>query len=131
VPGPRRVGTVNTTLLSVAAIRAARAWAVGQESNGDAPLLLRWNGTAWRKVVPPAGIGSATLTDVSFHGAKRGWAVGQTGQAPVVLRWADGEWTSDPPAEGSARMAAVEVLAGRTVAVGVLGSQPYPVERCD
>jgi hypothetical protein len=131
-PAPSGIGTYNTALFDVAAVRAGRAWAVGQESNGAAALLLRWGGGSWRRVAVPAHITS--LVDVSFKG-RHGWAVGRSPEDPIALRWGDGTWTEDPPpapVDTTLRMAAVAVGAGgRAVAVGVAGSRPAPFERCD
>jgi hypothetical protein len=129
---PGSIGTYNTALYDVAAVRSGRAWAVGQESNGEAALVLRWNGAAWRRVRVAAHITS--VWGVSFRG-RRGWAVGRSERGPIALRWDAGAWTNDPPPEPldtSMTMAAVDVATGgRTIAVGSVGSLAAPYERCD
>ena len=45
-------GHLSDALSGVSAISATDAWAVGYASSrtGQQPLILHWNGTAWRQV---------------------------------------------------------------------------------
>ncbi len=47
----------------VAATSTRNAWAVGQAATGTAPLILRWNGKAWKRVRSPAAGHNLTEAD--------------------------------------------------------------------
>jgi hypothetical protein len=63
-------------------VSSSNAWAVGHYYNTAAaePLILHWNGSAWKRVASPDPGGSATDTvlygvlvlDTSFWGSRRG-----------------------------------------------------------
>lgn len=79
------------------------AWAVGwtRESGAKVPLVLRWNGTRWRRSTVPSGNGELTAVDVQGNGDV--WAVGVGGTpmtSPLVLHRDDTGWhdaTPPPP----------------------------------
>jgi len=65
----------------VSAVSATDAWAAGYytKSTGVAePLILHWNGTAWKKVTTPAPSGGRynSLYGVSAVSATDAWAAG-------------------------------------------------------
>src|ERR1035441_6029985 len=65
----------------VAATSASSAWAVGARADADGnskPVILRWNGTAWKQV-PSPDLGPpvpAGLDGVAATSADSAWAVG-------------------------------------------------------
>ena len=78
------------TLESVEAVSPTLAWAFGMRrlSNGSLrPLILKWNGSTWARVVEPGGYywleGSTTVP-----GSTRIWAAGSIDdeEVPVVIR---------------------------------------------
>jgi len=99
VPSPTPGG--GTTLFGVAAVSARRAWAVGLTGEGTSltkTLILRWNGTTWKKVPAPAPRASSGLSGVAATSAGRAWAVGFTtnrsreGSRTLILRWNGRAW---------------------------------------
>jgi hypothetical protein len=78
------------SLAGVAAISRHRAWAVGTTTKGR-DLILRWDGTTWRRV-RVAGSGGR-LTGVAVHGTRHAWAVGATNHGRAqILRWNGKHW---------------------------------------
>ena len=72
-------------LRGVAAISPDVAWAVGT-LDFTHPLLLRWDGTAWRLVAPPTSAGYLeAITRVP--GSHELWAVGNSAPDPLILRY--------------------------------------------
>ncbi len=61
-------------LTSVTATSARNAWAVGDSSHysTDRPLVMHWNGTAWKNVPVPPGI--SYLDSVAATSARNAWA---------------------------------------------------------
>jgi hypothetical protein len=81
---------ISGTLSGVAATSASNAWAVG--SSGAKPLIVRWNGTAWKQVPSPAPANS-TLSGVAATSATSAWAVGSTGTGKSLIeRWNGTAW---------------------------------------
>ena len=68
VPGP-----VYGSLGDVAATSAANAWAVGYSAHG--PLILHWNGAAWKRVPLPAAAGRGGFAGVAATSATNAWAI--------------------------------------------------------
>ncbi len=99
----------GTGLSSVSVTSPSNAWAVGSyPTSADAlgseprPMILHWNGSAWRRVpLPkmaiPAGDG-AWLTGVSATSASNAWALG-TG---FILHWNGRSWSQVPSAPARA-----------------------------
>ena len=86
-------------LFAVAATSAGRAWAVGGTSVTEptsGTLILRWNGTVWRRVRSPSPRGGPNLFGVAAASANTAWAVGGTTSSTpgrvVILRWNDTTW---------------------------------------
>jgi len=104
VPSP---ASASGGLLNAVAVTSARsAWAVGQTGallgSKPAPLIERWNGTAWRRVPSPDPPGGGIVGGVAVTSARSAWAVGQTGgvfsQRPktLILRWNGEVWRRVP-----------------------------------
>lgn len=108
----------NVASLDAMAVAATNdVWAVGQKAGppyhaphdpgtryqGELPLTMHWDGSAWAKVpVPPSPGHSATLDAVSSRGAET-WAVGwyERGlpreplrRGPIALRWDGERWVA-------------------------------------
>jgi hypothetical protein len=108
-------------LMGVAAISPTKAWAVGEGTpsggQGQVPLLLRWNGTGWRRVGRAAFAGTGTLRGVSATSGRDVWAVGaaQTGPSSrTLIEHFDGvAWsvTPSPSPDTSAQLSAVTAIS--------------------
>jgi hypothetical protein len=102
VKGHAPTGATNTWLTAVSADSATGAWAAGyyfNASNVEKPLLLRWNGTAWKTVNSPAPSGAqqTQLNGVSADSATDGWAVGYYENSSgvdetLILHWNGTAW---------------------------------------
>jgi len=73
--GPGTAVPVHSILHGVTATSARNAWAVGL-TVAEKTLILRWNGTAWKRVPSPGGLG---LLGVAATSARNAWAVGYAG----------------------------------------------------
>jgi hypothetical protein len=90
--------SITGTLSGVAATSASNAWAVGYSGSltSPKPLIVRWNGTAWKQVPSPAPAGSV-LNGVAAISATSAWAVGQTGAGKALIeRWNGKAWAQVP-----------------------------------
>jgi hypothetical protein len=118
--------SINGSLSGVAAT-SSNAWAVGYSGSltSPKPLIVRWNGTAWKQVPSPAPAGSV-LTGVAAISATRAWAVGQTGTGKALIeRWNGTAWAQVPsPAAGtfSGLYGVAAVSATSAWAVGLTGN---------
>jgi hypothetical protein len=62
-------------------------------------LVLRWNGTAWKRVPSPTRAGASELYGVTATSARNAWAVGAAGAtgtstpSSLILRWNGIAWT--------------------------------------
>jgi hypothetical protein len=67
----------DSRLLRVFALSADEAWAVGSTGapGSNAPLVMRWNGTAWEDIPTDVG-GSSFLSGVAASPSGELWAVG-------------------------------------------------------
>lgn len=97
--GWRTVTTVpagtSTLLTTIATDGPGDAWAVGQvfAAGAPVPLVERWNGTAWHRVILPRHLikpGLPADPAVAVAGPRDLWAFGISGQ---WLHW-DGTWTA-------------------------------------
>jgi hypothetical protein len=91
--GPAEFNVIN----GIAASSARRAWAAGYYLNaaGDLKVLvLRWNGTAWRRAASPRR--SGTLTGVTAVSARDAWAVGYywdgSANQTLIEHWNGTRW---------------------------------------
>jgi len=73
---------------------ATSAWAVG--CTGGNTLILRWNGTVWKRVPSPnpSPDHAQCLAGVSAASASDAWAVGYTdgGGKTLIVRWNGIAW---------------------------------------
>lgn len=98
-------GSVNNELLSVAALSASDAWAVGFTSNTPNPeasqtLIEHWNGSQWSVVNSPnSALAQRWLYGVVALSTDDVWAVGYSfhtpfdGYQPLVERWNGSQWS--------------------------------------
>ncbi|MGW5432145.1 hypothetical protein ACWET9_33865 [Streptomyces sp. NPDC004059] len=120
-------------LTGVTEIAADDVWAVGTLADDDQPLLLHFDGHAWRRIVTPpyAGVAGA-LNAVAADGPDDVWAVGRvtrdaadSGHA-LILHW-DGQcWRQVAAPEEAGRLSAIAVTAQGVVAVGHNTTAEYP-----
>jgi hypothetical protein len=105
IPTPRF--SLGTDLDGVAATSLVNAWAVGYYYNGRAgssegyrTLVLRWDGTAWKRVASPnvPRSGENYLNAVTAASPASAWAVGDyfirggTADRTLMLRWDGTAW---------------------------------------
>lgn len=125
VPSPSPGGPSHPNELNaVAADSAGHAWAVGFYFDGtnDKPLILHWNGHAWKQVHCPNPAGSPTtlLHGVSLVPGGHAWAVGAfyDGQADqtLIVSWNGHAWKriSSPSAGGSAHNNILNAITARS-----------------
>jgi hypothetical protein len=95
VRSPVRGG--NSSLSGVAASSARTAWAVGYTGYPDVgdpikTLILRWNGTAWKREPSPSPGFQSLLYGVAVTSARNAWAVGTYDGKILILRWNGAAW---------------------------------------
>jgi hypothetical protein len=115
----------GTRLDAVAASSPGNAWALGQTYRTGSPpaglpVILHWNGRAWRQVPSPAPPG-AFLTSVSVTSPANAWVVGGytpsvNGPAgttrPIALHWNGSAWRRVPvPAGAAAQLTGVSATS--------------------
>jgi hypothetical protein len=101
-PNPPQVGDDDNHLAAVDALSRCSAWAVGQyrviddddETPELNPLVLRWNGTQWKRQQTPSWQHFNGLRGVAATSANNAWAVGSELSNSVVLRWNGTAWKS-------------------------------------
>jgi hypothetical protein len=77
----------------------ARAATAGSLAPRFTPLILHWNGAAWKRVQIPVHASGGTLIGVFASSRRSAWAVGCTRffadprARPLVLRWNGTAWT--------------------------------------
>jgi hypothetical protein len=116
----------GVTLNGAVATSSTNAWAVGgcNTSSGDQTVILRWNGTAWKRVDSPNPGGSrgSVLTAVAATASTNAWAVGDYGigtlgaTQTLILHWNGTTWSQvaspNPGPSGSGNdLLAVAVLS--------------------
>jgi hypothetical protein len=136
VPSPSPNSPNGDTLTGVAATSATNAWAVGESNlNGrPQPLILHWNGTAWKQVPSPNPPGFAnSLNGVAATSASNAWAAGSyatttnpEGQ-PLILHWNGTTWkqvpSPNPNSKGANNLAGVAATSATSAwAAGWLGN---------
>jgi len=132
VPSPN-LATRNSVLYGLAVTSTRGAWAVGCTGCLRAKpetLILRWNGTAWKRVPSPNPADGGTLAGVAVTSARNAWAVGYT-EGPsqrkpktVIERWDGTKWklVPSPSPTGTARLFGVAGASTRSAwAVGLSG----------
>jgi hypothetical protein len=97
----------ETTLSDVAAPSYGLAWAVG--SRGSRPLLVRWNGVAWRETSLPLP-DDTLLEGVTAASPRDAWTVGYGSDGTArAAHWDGTGWRAVPvPGRGSSFPRAVE-----------------------
>lgn len=116
VPVP--VGAGRSALHAIDAAGPGDVWAVGYHRN--TPLVLRYDGSAWQRVLDVEARGG--LASVSVAGPTEAWAVGRS-----VLRWDGTVWTEVGPLPGNVNATAVSASGpGRAWIVGVAGTDERP-----
>ncbi len=125
----------GSILTGVAATSAGNAWAVGCtafcEVNSVSPqtLILRWNGTSWKRVPSPASATTGALNGVAAVSTGQAWAVGCTGHCfgpgattgTMILAWSGTSWSQVPspsPAGNSVLTSVAATSAGNAWAAG-------------
>ncbi len=100
---PTQAGQANTASLNaVAASSTSNAWAVGTYfKNGVAkPLLLHWNGKAWKQVTSASldsSSASGSLSGVTIVSAGNAWAVGTArSKFTLAAHWNGTSWSEVP-----------------------------------
>ena len=102
-------GTGHNYLTGVTATSSTNAWAVGRYGEGEwcggfypygcNSLILRWNGTAWKRQQSPTGMIDPHLEGVAATSSANAWAVGtawsETNEdyETLLLRWSGAAWT--------------------------------------
>lgn len=109
--GPARPGLIaGEELLHVSTTSASNAWAAGEtQTTPSRPVILHWNGTAWKRVPSPNPAGQFNyLSAVSASSPGDAWTVGSTCTistgtcAPLLLHWNGTRWsTSALPSVGA------------------------------
>lgn len=123
--------TVKGNLLSVVALSAKNAWAVGFSGvyqQGDKTLILHWNGSKWSRVTSPKPV-TGVLNSVSAATADNVWAVGNyvpttsSGEDhSLIMHWNGKVWRTVAAPSVAADLNGVAVLGKDVWAVGSTGS---------
>jgi hypothetical protein len=114
------------SLHTVAATSARSAWAVGALGSGpgEKALILRWNGSVWKRVPSPAAAGDSFLAGVAAASAASAWAVGGTNPCrPLILHWNGKAWrrmpSPSPAGRGTLALSSIAAPSARSAwAVG-------------
>lgn len=127
-------GTTLNELRGVDASEPDDVWAVGRTSSGfgDKPLILRFDGTAWRQIELPDEI-DGVLNGVAAVSPTDVWAVGYTGdpvaslERALVLHWDGTGWSETPigPAVRGGRSALVDIEGVSPTDVWAVGYQRF------
>ena len=83
IPGP-----AYGSLADVAATSAA-VWAVGFSGESGPPLIVHWNGTAWKRARLPATVGRGVFDGVAATSRTNAWAVMNTAR---IVHWNGRRW---------------------------------------
>lgn len=125
--GPAALAAVPSSswFEGVAAASARSAWAVGIVG-GEKTLIVRWNGTGWKRVPSPSPAGSSILDGVAATSARSAWAVGVDGFGQTLIEgWNGTGWTRVPsprPAGGGWLFGVAATSARSAWAVGYAGN---------
>jgi hypothetical protein len=132
-------GEAATTLLGVAAVTSAEAWAVGGVGEPEIPTAVaiqRWDGDRWLAVAGPSpGTTLNELRAVDASEPNDVWAVGRTssgvGEQPLVLHYDGTEWSDvELPSEIDGVLSGVAAISPAEVwAVGSVGDPAASLER--
>ena len=116
VPTGFRSGSFpGASLHDVDAASATEAFAVGWK-DPDTSLVLRWNGTAWRRETLPPIKGRHQLKGVVALGGGEAWAVGWSNRSStfktLVLHRSNGAWARVPSPSPNATYNVLEAVDG-------------------
>jgi hypothetical protein len=86
-------------------------------------MIVRWNGTSWKRVSSPSPAPDSVLTAVAATSTGNAWAVGYTRESfkTLIVRWNGTAWKKVPsPTHGSlSELAGVAATSSRNAwAVG-------------
>ncbi len=138
-PSPPNAGS---ELFGIAVTSDGSAWAVGSFVRGpdgnSMILILRWDGTAWRRVRAPGVPADGGLYAVSATSPRDVWAVGFRGQvsdgSTLILHWNGTAWkrvpSPDPVRHGDDELygvAAVSATSAWAVGYGATGTSSAAV----
>jgi hypothetical protein len=99
-------------------------WGVGWQTPGLGYFTMAqsWNGTSWTMRAPPEWRNSNNNLYGVYADGGRAWAVGygaEDGIAPLVLRWAKGQWNVEQlPVSGYIRLLAIARVGSSLWVVG-------------
>jgi hypothetical protein len=141
VPSPDTANFENH-LNAIDGTSASDLWAVGHTQNGDysvkEPLILRWDGSAWRIVPSPTAL-DASLEGVVALASNDVWAVGskfsltQFWHVPFALHWDGERWSNvdvpSPTAQGGRLFGIAALSPTKVYAVGQAPNIPSLVMR--
>jgi hypothetical protein len=110
-------------IVSVSALSASDAWAVGELGYfpGRVPLILHWNGTSWNPVPVPDLGPVSILESVSAVSADDAWAVGTNIRHLLIVHW-NGSWWMRQTAPQQREPNLASVAADSAGAVWAVGS---------
>jgi hypothetical protein len=136
VPSPNVTG--QQTLISVSAVSARDAWAVGvyltRNDQAIRTLIEHWNGRRWSRVPSPNPSASPTsglnvLSSVTAVSGRDAWAAGTVAQGdtilrPLILHWNGVRWSTAPSPRrtGISQLGSVSAASAQDIwAVGSYG----------
>ncbi|MEB3284965.1 MAG: hypothetical protein VKN33_06745 [Candidatus Sericytochromatia bacterium] len=88
---PVNLPAKSGALHAIHVVNERDAWAVGEETDGNA-LILHWDGASWKQAQSPA---KGRLNDIHMTSARSGWAVGKSAglaRTPLILKFQNGSW---------------------------------------
>jgi hypothetical protein len=131
VPTPEPPGQ-DWFLADIAVVDGSTAWAVG--GAGRSALVLRWDGSVWRRVPTPRIAGNLQAVD-RIPGTRNvvtvGWTT-DTFSGPLVLRWTGTRWRRPRLPQGVryGSLSGVDAVSRRTAwAVGQVGGRSLILQR--
>ena len=127
VPSPNHAPDKDNVLVTVAAGGPDDVWAAGSVADGglSEPLIVHWDGTAWRELPVPSPAGPiADLHGLAVAGPADVWAVGAyagtTGPGALIEHWDGHAWSMTTLPSATLGITATETSLALT-AVGVAG----------
>ena len=118
-------------LRALAAVSRRNIWAVGWEFSARrpdelfTPVVLRWDGRAWRRENLPGFPADVALDDVIAFSATDVWVVGRSDAGPLVARWNGKGWRVGDLGAAAPRDGWLEGIGGTTPNnIWVVGHRP-------
>ena len=126
-------GQVGNQLSGVVSLSASNAWAVGGASSAvghpptlqSQPLVMHWDGAAWRSIHTAALVAGGALSGVAAVSSTNMWAVGHQGPpdggTPLIEHWDGSAWSlvASPPIPRGFLLGVSGLRAGDVWAVGI------------